>query len=615
MDELKTLRDAFDRIEIEEQATLAAIAPRFQTSAINLLHFIAFHRNNHPGLQLAMRKAGLCSLGGCDGHLHASLSTVIGVLQRLAGLPAEPPRPSAAPSSLGAQAIMQTHGEQLLGRQLGEAAGTRPAAIMVTLPALATEQADLIAELVEAGMDIARINCGHDGPEVWKELVAHVRSAAAAAGRDVRIAIDLAGPKIRIGALPSQPGVVDARPQRNRYGKLLQNARIMAVPIEGPDAQSARQPEVVQLDLLPIRNEGWQFLTIGDRLRARDSSGRWRELTVVDCPDGGLLLSCNQRCHFTSGLEFLQEGGPGKIVVGDLPALEGEVLLRRGDKLRLISSTLGQQGGEIGTAIHCTMPEVLADLRVGERVLFDEGSIAGLIRTVCPGAVEVEITQARPKGSRLRADKGINFPDSSLSIPALTRKDLGDLTFAAAHADIVSYSFVSRAADIEALQQELESHGREDLAVILKIETRRAFLNLPGVLLTAMRYPRPLGVMIARGDLAIECGWEELGEIQEEILRICAAAHIPCIWATQVLDEMARHGMPTRAEITDAAMAARAEAVMLNKGPNITATVRTLGAIVARFHTRQPESPRHREELLSCLAFRTNGPAVERQET
>jgi pyruvate kinase len=237
------------------------------------------------------------------------------------------------------------------------------------------------------------------------------------------------------------------------------------------------------------------------------------------------------------------------------------------------------------------MPEVLADLRVGERVLFDEGSIAGLIRAVCPGGVEVEITQARPKGSRLRADKGINFPDSSLSIPALTSKDRTDLAFAAAHADIISYSFVSRAADIEALQQELESQGREDLAVILKIETRKAFLNLPGLLLTAMRYSRPLGVMIARGDLAIECGWEELGEIQEEILRICAAAHIPCIWATQVLDEMARHGMPTRAEITDAAMAARAEAVMLNKGPNITATVRTLGAIGKSSSPAWPSAP------------------------
>jgi pyruvate kinase len=614
LDELKTLRDAMERIEIEEQATLAAIAPRFQASAINLLHFIAFHRNNHPGLQLAMREAGLCSLGGCDGHLHASLSTVIGVLQKLEGLPAEPSSPSAAPSSLGGQALMQAHGERLLGGQLGEESRTRTAAIMVTLPALATEQAALIAELVEAGMDIARINCGHDGPEVWNNLVTLVRSAAAAAGRDVRIAMDLAGPKIRIGALPSQPGVVDARPLRNRYGTLLQSARILAVPMEGADVPPDRQPDVAPVDLLPIRNEGWHSLTMGDRLRARDSSGRWRELTVVDRLQRGLLLSCNQRCHFTTGLEFRQEGGPGKIVVGDLPAQEGDVLLRLGDRLWLTSNGADHEVEAIKGAINCTVPEALADLKVGERVLFDEGRIAGLIRQVCPGAVEVEITQARPKGSRLRADKGINFPDSRLSIPALTKKDLTDLAFAAAHADIVSYSFVSRAADIEVLQRELESHGREDLAVVLKIETRRAFLNLPRLLLTAMRYPRPLGVMIARGDLAIECGWEELAEIQEEILRICAAAHIPCIWATQVLDEMARHGMPTRAEITDAAMGARAEAVMLNKGPNITATVRTLGAIVARFHPRQPESPRHREELLSCLAFRTNSPASERQE-
>ena len=612
--ELNSLRDAMDRIEIEEQATLAAIAPRFQASATNLLHFIAFHRNNHPGLQMAMREAGLCSLGGCDGHLYASLSTVIGVLQKLQGLPVEPPSPSAAPSSLGGQALLQAHGERLLGRQLGEGIGARTAAIMVTLPALATEQAGLIAELVEAGMDIARINCGHDGPEVWKDLVALVRSAAAAAGRNVRIAMDLAGPKIRIGALTPQPGVVDARPQRNRYGKLLQSARILAVPDEGADVQPARQSELAPVNRLPIRNEGWQSLTIGNRLRARDSSGRWRELTVLDRLPGGLLLSCNQRCHFISGLEFLQEGGPGKIVVGDLPALEGDVLLRVGDRLWLTSSEPGQQWGTIPGAINCSVPEVLADLQVGERVLFDEGRIAGVIREVCPGAVEVDITQARPKGTRLRAEKGINFPDSRLTIPALTCRDLSDLAFAAAHADIVSYSFVSRAADIEVLQQELQGHGREDLAVVLKIETRRAFLNLPRLLLTAMRDPRPLGVMIARGDLAIECGWEELAEIQEEILRICAAAHIPCIWATQVLDEMARHGMPTRAEITDAAMGARAEAVMLNKGPNLTATVRTLGAIVARFHPRQPESPRHREELLSCLAFRTNNPVSERKQ-
>ena len=183
--------------------------------------------------------------------------------------------------------------------------------------------------------------------------------------------------------------------------------------------------------------------------------------------------------------------------------------------------------------------------------------------------MEVEITQARPKGNRLRANKRIRFPDSRLTIPALTSRDRTDLAFAAAHADIVCCSFVSRAAALEVLQQELEGHGRADLAVVLKIETRQAFLNLPRLLLTAMRDPRPLGVMIARGELAIECGWEELAEIQEEILRICAAAHIPCV------------GAP----------------------------------IASRFPTRQPQTPRHRQEHFSSLAIGSNGPALEPQET
>ena len=90
-------------------------------------------------------------------------------------------------------------------------------------------------------------------------------------------------------------------------------------------------------------------------------------------------------------------------------------------------------------------------------------------------------------------------------------------------------------------------------AVVLKIETRQGFENLPDILLTAMQSPC-CGVMIARGDLAVECGFERLAEVQEEILWIREAAHVPVIWATQVLETLAKDGMPSRAEITDAAM-------------------------------------------------------------
>jgi pyruvate kinase len=93
--------------------------------------------------------------------------------------------------------------------------------------------------------------------------------------------------------------------------------------------------------------------------------------------------------------------------------------------------------------------------------------------------------------------------------------------------------------------------------------------------------------MIARGDLAVESGFERLAEVQEEILWLCEAAHVPVIWATQVLETLAKRGAPTRAEITDAAMAHRAECVMLNKGPYIIHAVRMLDDILKRMQSHQ----------------------------
>lgn len=581
LEELLTLREVMGRLETEEKACLAGIAPCYLPSARNLLHFIAFHRAASPHLSRELRERGLSSLAGCDAYLMAELIAVIDVLASLEG---SVPRPSTATPPLSGRqegvALMETHCERLFGAQPDTEATT----IMVTLPTEAAHHPTLIRELVEAGMTIARINCAHDGPPTWSAFVRQVRQATQATGRPCRIAMDLAGPKLRTGDLPPLPGVVRARPRRDRLGRLLEPTRIRAQPDPEPFP-----PPSVDGVALPIADHDWQCLEPGDRLRGRDASGRWRELTVQAKDRRGLWLATEQLCHFAAGQVFEASHGRGKLVVAPLAPAPGEMVLRRGDQLRLTAA----DGAEPG-AIPCSLPQVFADVRPGERILFDDGKIGGLIRSVSTQELVVEITKARPRGSRLRADKGINLPDSHLHTPALTAKDIEDLAFATTHADLVSYSFVNREADIVALHQALERYRREDLAVVLKIETRRAFLQLPRLLLAAMRYPAPLGVMIARGDLAIECGWDALAEIQEEILLVCEAAHVPCIWATQVLDEMARHGTPTRAEITDAAMGARAEALMLNKGPNITATVRTLGRIVRHAH---------QEPLQICRSF------------
>jgi pyruvate kinase len=101
-----------------------------------------------------------------------------------------------------------------------------------------------------------------------------------------------------------------------------------------------------------------------------------------------------------------------------------------------------------------------------------------------------------------------------------------------------------------------------------------------------MRRPAA-GVMIARGDLAVECGYERMAEIQEEILWVCEAAHMPVVWATQVLESLAKKGLPSRAEITDAAMGERAECVMLNKGPYLCDAVEALDDILQRMQDHQ----------------------------
>ena len=199
--------------------------------------------------------------------------------------------------------------------------------------------------------------------------------------------------------------------------------------------------------------------------------------------------------------------------------------------------------------------------------------------------MKIRIRHAKDLGSKLKSDKGINLPESDLPISGLTDKDKMDMQFVVEHADAVNFSFVNDASDVQDLQNIMDELGR-DIGIILKIETQKAFRNLPRILLQAMR-SFPIGVMIARGDLAIETGWKNFASIQEEILRICEAAHIPDIWATQVLENLAKKGVPSRAEITDASMAQRAECVMLNKGYYIEKAVKLLDRILIKMQRYQ----------------------------
>jgi pyruvate kinase len=337
----------------------------------------------------------------------------------------------------------------------------------------------------------------------------------------------------------------------------------------------------------------------GDRLELTDARGARRVLHVREAAGAGRWAEATQTAYVVPGtaLNLQREptgGTQAATAVSRVPPVASTLVLRQGDTLVLTRddimgkpSDLDEQGHALRPAsIPCTLPEAFTQVRAGERIWLDDGRIGGIIRHVTRGEIHMQITVAREDGDKLSADKGINLPDSDLQLDALTGKDRTDLAFVARHADMVGLSFVRRPHDVELLQQRLAELGCGHLGIVLKIENRTAFEQLPDLLLAAMRSPS-VGVMIARGDLAVEMGYERLAEVQEEILWLAEAAHVPAIWATQVLETLAKQGTPSRAEITDAAMGERAECVMLNKGPHLLEAIHALDDILSRMQAHQ----------------------------
>jgi len=446
-----------------------------------------------------------------------------------------------------------------------------------------------------------RINCAHDDEARWKRMIGHLRRAEKALGRRCRVLMDLAGPKLRTGPVEPGPAVLKIRPQRDRFGIVTAAARVWLTAQEDPREPAAHADAELQV---PARWLG--SLKAGDPIVFDDARGAHRKWTLLDAGDEGAWAEASKTAYLVPGtvLARKRKGTVQTAALGKLPAMEGSIVLREGDRLVVTRSLapgmparLDRNGRVLRPAVvGCTLPGVFRDARAGERIYFDDGKLGGVIEKAGKERLLVRVVRARPGGVALRADKGINLPDTALRTRALSDKDRRDLEFVARHADMVGLSFADTVADVRSLRTALARLRRRPPAIVLKVETRRGFDALPAMLLEAMR-ARCCGVMIARGDLAVECGFERLAEVQEEILWVCEAAHVPVVWATEVLDSLAKRGAPTRAEITDAAMSMRAECVMLNKGPYIREALRSLDDILRRMSSHQTKKRAMLREL------------------
>lgn len=629
--QVQALIDGVLAAETEQAGRLERVLPEHRESAANLVHYVWLRGRDIRALQGRLADLGLSSLGRLESRVLPTLQALSAALRDLrlaravadadqradlgtvlATVGAEGAGTAGWPDMDSGPARLADHATGLLGPSPAE----RVSRIMVTLPSEAATDPGLVAEMFRAGMDMARINCAHDTSEDWAAMIGHLRSAEAAgegpasasageapAGERCLVAMDLAGPKLRTGPIAPGPEVLKVRPHRSATGEVLEPATVLLTAAHEPhghehgDAgsgtdgsgtggsghgRSGKRGHTGSVHRIPVTGLRWlEARRVGESVRFRDARDSDRSLTVTARTPEGLACELAQTAYLMPGVALHAADG-SFTEVGALPPKKQSLVLRRGERLTLTRSLEPSQPVPGGPhRIGCSLPQVFDDAAPGERIHLDDGKVGGVITEVTPDEIEVRIDTAGPGGTRVKAGKGINLPDTHLRVPALTEDDLAALPFVVEHADIVSLSFVRTPEDVADLIGRLEDSGRDDLGVVLKIETVEGFENLPQILLEAMRWPI-LGVMIARGDLAVEAGFARLAEVQEEILWLSESAHVPVIWATQVLDSLARTGLPSRAEVTDAAMAERAEAVMLNKGPYVIDAITFLSGVLGR---------------------------------
>jgi pyruvate kinase len=294
-----------------------------------------------------------------------------------------------------------------------------------------TKTFEQLVALIDAGMDIARLNFSHGTHEFHRNLITTIREASKHADRPIAIMQDLQGPKIRCGKLG--PGGID--------------------------------------------------------LKAGD--------TVLLYPEGATPRSSTH----------------GKILV----PISAEIAL-----------------------------SVSSDTQVGARILFDDGKLSTRVTHVAPPEMIVEVEV----GGRLTDNKGMNLPGTPLSIPCITEKDFEDLKFGMSMGvDAVALSFVRTAADVEDLRERARKLVTDMPLLISKIEREEAVEYQDSIIEVSD------GILVARGDMAVEVGAERVPTIQKKLIHSCNELGVPVITATQMLESMISCPTPTRAEANDVANA------------------------------------------------------------
>lgn len=560
-------------------------------SLLNLKQYLKLRSKDRTKLQEKLFLLSLTSLGRSYAHVGGSVDTLYQQLNSSIGGADISKKGMESFTHLSIKEAIELASRNstlLFGGKVSSKLSQQSTAIMVTLPSNAADNdGKLIIDLANAGVNAFRINTAHDDATVWNAMAKVIANINLSRDehKKIKIFVDLAGPKIRTGKIRELdiPIVIGS----NKFNKEIHiyfSKDMETIPESENSVTLKKEPAKIVLSKKFYKN-----IKKDSVLNIIDANKKKASLTVFEINDTYAKAYINKKVYLDdtakvykkkksdSIYNIKQQVEPIRLFVGDTLNISEDNLLGHAaiynEKDQLLEPAL----------ISCSFKGIAKHIKIGEKIFIDDGKIGLEVIEINDSIITTKVTIAKVKGTLLKEEKGINFPDTHVQTAALTDVDRINAVSVMGFADVFSLSFTQEAQDVIDLQNLLMENGHSDIGIVTKIETAKAVKNMPEILEELLNWGKS-GVMIARGDLAIEVGFQNLAHIQEALLDICVAAHIPVIWATQVLESQMKTNLPSRAEITDAAMSGRAECVMLNKGAFATDTIGVLIHILDDMH-------------------------------
>ncbi len=554
---------------VEEETLL------YPQSFTNMQDFLSLKKHDLRPLQQELKELGLSSLHHAHMHLHHTIEHEQAILRCMGSEPWNPPKlPTTSPSPRRAVEILRERSCFLKG-------DAPHSAVMLTLPSDSVRRPEFAAMLARSSVSIVRINTAHDTPEIWRSMAQMIRkiNREARSTHPIRIYVDLAGPKIRTGYF--RRVIVPFKTCTSRVQTLVLIPESQGGTRIEEDPQSPGSFRA----FVAVEEAFYREMAHADYVEFDDHDRKPRHFKIAEYTPTHCRLECGKKVMITPQTRLTIQLEK-KSFLSTRPlrfdTVPETIRLFAGDRVMLCRSD--KEGrkfeeGEIRALIPCTMADaVFPKIREKDRIYIDDGKIGLSVLKKTDDGILAEVSSVKPGGAVVREEKGINFPDTPLDIPALTQEDIRHLQIVRPFADIIGLSFAQSGDDVRKLKELL--NDTPQTGIVVKVETKEGIRALPEMLFELFSWENS-GVMLARGDLAIEVGFENLARVQEEILDLCEAAHTPVIYATQILENLMKKSLPSRAEVIDASIAQRAECIMLNKGPFASSAVSVLEKILS----------------------------------